>query len=99
MSGLPEHGFPAFFEAEAKLRQLGFDVENPAEKGIIDGWSWADYLKYDLQKMMECDAICLLPGWESSRGARLEYHVAKELGLKEIGYSLLEYWPTESWLP
>jgi hypothetical protein len=31
-----------------------------------------------------CDAIQLLPGWENSRGATLEHHIAVALGLQII---------------
>lgn len=84
MTGLPEFNFPAFNAAEAMLREQGYDVENPASKGIIDGWEWEDYLRLDLRLITECDAIYLLPGWENSRGARLEVHVADELGLERL---------------
>lgn len=30
---------------------------------------------------LACDEMLLLPGWESSRGAQLERHIAEELGL------------------
>ena len=80
MTGLPGHNFPAFNECEKKLCNLGYDVENPADKGIIDGWTWADYMRYDLTKLMECDAICLLDGWWRSAGANLEYMNAQQLG-------------------
>jgi hypothetical protein len=81
MTGLPEHNFPAFHAEAARLRGLGYHVENPAEHGVIDGFEWADYLRLDLQKLLTCEAIALLPGWVDSRGALLERHVAFQLGM------------------
>ena len=34
--------------------------------------------------LADCDAIYMLEGWTGSRGARLEYLVAMELGLREV---------------
>jgi hypothetical protein len=39
----------------------------------------------DIRQLMTCDAIYMLKGWEKSKGASLEHHIAKELGL-EIYY-------------
>lgn len=84
MTGKPGHNFQAFNAAAVRLEKLGFEVANPADKGIVEGWSWADYLRYDLKILVDCDAIFLLDGWEESEGANLEYHVAQRLGLLEI---------------
>ncbi|MCP1651552.1 DUF4406 domain-containing protein [Pseudomonas nitroreducens] len=65
-----------------RLRQFGYHVENPADQGLIDGFEWADYLRLDLTKLITCQAIALLPGWDKSKGARPEYHVASELGMQ-----------------
>lgn len=44
---------------------------------------WADYLRKDLIAMLtDCTAVATLPGWESSRGALLEVHVAGALGMR-----------------
>lgn len=40
------------------------------------------YLRSDLQELLTCDAICLLPEWNSSYGARLELNVATHAGLE-----------------
>lgn len=81
MTGMPDHNFPAFHAEAARLRDLGYHVENPAEHGVIDGYEWADYLRVDLQKLLTCEAIALLPGWSDSRGALLERHVAFQLSM------------------
>ncbi|HGW5372322.1 TPA: DUF4406 domain-containing protein [Pseudomonas aeruginosa] len=84
MTGLPEHNFPAFHAEAARLRDLGYQVENPAEHGEIPGFEWADYLRLDLQKLLTCQAIALLPGWMDSKGARLEFTVATNLGMRAL---------------
>jgi hypothetical protein len=90
MSNLPDHNFPAFRAAAEKLRAAGYDVEDPSEKGFLEGWTWADYLRHDLRVMFDCDALAMLPGWLDSRGANLEVHVAKALGMPVR--------PVEHWL-
>jgi hypothetical protein len=81
MTGLPDHNFPAFHQAAEVLQTMGWAVENPADRGIVIGWVWSDYLREDLRMLTYCDSIMLLPGWQQSRGAQLEVHVAKQLGL------------------
>lgn len=43
-------------------------------------------MRRDLQMLLKCSAVCMLPGWKRSRGARLEHHVAEELGLDIFDY-------------
>lgn len=81
MTGIAEHNFPAFFEAERLLQREGLVVENPANHGSHEWACWADYLRADLPRLATCEAIYLLPGWEQSQGAMLEIHVARALGL------------------
>ncbi|WP_084613906.1 DUF4406 domain-containing protein [Nakamurella lactea] len=84
MTGIPGLNFTAFNDAEVRLKAAGYGVSNPAAKGEIDGFTWSDYLRVDLRELTTCGGIYLLPGWENSKGACLEYHVAKELGLTEV---------------
>jgi hypothetical protein len=95
MTGYEKWNFPAFFEAERVLKNLGHEPINPAHNdgtNLEDALkmadsrahhpeSWANYMRVDLVHVLECDALCLLPGWQKSRGASLEYHVATQLGL------------------
>lgn len=81
MTGLPDLNFPAFNEAARVLRARGFDVVNPAEINPDAGMSWEQCMRADIKALCDCDTIALLPGWEASKGAHLEVHVAHRLGL------------------
>jgi len=81
MAGLPEHNFPAFADATKRLRDAGYSVLSPHEIDSQPGKAWAEYLRVDLVEMLNgATALALLPGWENSRGANLERHVAEALG-------------------
>jgi len=95
MSGIEDWNFPAFFEAEKQLKELGYETLNPAandganlETAIQnaisardDGATWASYMRRDLHSLVLSDSLCLLPNWQSSKGASLEVYVAKALGI------------------
>lgn len=81
MSGHADCNFPAFHAAAERLARAGWKVFNPAENfGGRKDLPREVYLRLDLSMLAQCDAIALLPGWEDSRGAKLEYMVASELG-------------------
>lgn len=82
MSGIAGNNFPAFRQWAALLRADGFDVVSPAE--IQDSGSWELCLRADLRELCTCEGIALMPGWESSKGANLELHVAHRLGMKVL---------------
>lgn len=81
MTGLPDLNFPAFHEQAARLRKLGFGVVNPAEINPDASLSWEQCMRADIKALCDCDVIYLLPGWEGSKGAHLELHIAHRLGL------------------
>ena len=95
MTGYPELNFPAFHAAAARLRALGHSVINPAEiNGGADEVAtcatmtpeqyaahWRACMRNDIRALMDCDGIYMLHGWEASRGATLEHHIAVSLGL------------------
>lgn len=47
----------------------------------LDGEIW---LAGDLELLRRCDAIYMLPGWESSRGATVEREIASSLGIPDL---------------
>lgn len=85
MTGYPDFNYPAFHAAAAYWRSRGFDVVSPAELNDTTDGRWEDYLRADLAALLRCDAIAMLPGWEGSRGANLELHVARALGMEVWG--------------
>ncbi len=85
MTGLPDLNFAAFNGEAARLRAIGYEVVNPAEFGEEPGLEWHQYLRKDIRALMDCNAIHMLPGWSRSKGARLEHHVAVELGFSISG--------------
>jgi hypothetical protein len=89
MSGLPELNFPAFHAAAATLRAKGLDVVNPAEIQAEYPGQWESCMKADIKALCDCDALVLLPGWERSKGAHLEVHVAHRLGMEIFSISEL----------
>lgn len=82
MTGLPDCNYPAFHEAAAALRALGYTVINPAES--FDGRTdlpRITYLRRAVTDVARADALAILPGWETSNGARLEVEIARQIGL------------------
>lgn len=82
ISGKPDLNKPAFAKAAEALLALGHQVINPHEKGLPDSASWEEHMRADIKLLMDCDTVAMLDGWAESRGARIEYRLAKDLGLR-----------------
>lgn len=104
ISGLSEAVFKKNFADAANLLDgQGFIPVNPteitADCGEIcesagtfeDGsfkHSWKCYMKYDIIKLLDCDAIYMIEGWEQSRGAQLELAIATGLELPILKFDV-----------
>lgn len=84
MTGLPDLNFPAFHREAAHFRAQGRLVVNPAEINPDPTAGWQTCMRADIRELMTCDEIVMLPGWESSKGATLEHHIAQALELKVV---------------
>ena len=85
MTGLPDFNYPAFTAAAERLTAAGHRALNPVDSETLNDtgspqtWDW--YMRHALRMVLDADGIALLDGWEASRGARLEHHVATTLGI------------------
>lgn len=70
--------YQTFANADRLLSQQGYNVINPM-KICKKHWSWLRCMIKCLWAIMFCDKIYQLPGWQDSRGARIEYKWANFL--------------------
>jgi nucleoside 2-deoxyribosyltransferase len=82
MTGYEEFNYPAFNEAAGRLRACGFTVLNPAENTRDINDLWQAFMREAIGQLVTADAIALLPGWQWSRGAKIEVDLAKALGIR-----------------
>lgn len=83
MRGLPDLNMPAFAKAAQSLRVQGYEVYNPAAANL-QGEPLAKIMAHVLPQLCECQAIAMQPGWWRSGGARIEWLLARYLGLEII---------------
>ncbi len=90
MSNHEAQNHPAFDQNTKFLRDLGWTVISPAEMdrelginltGDLDEEQYLNTLRHDYKALADCDSIAFMPGWETSRGARLESDFANVLKL------------------
>ena len=84
-----EDTYKAVFAAAADtIRKGGHEPVNPtilAELPAAEEMSWSDYMDAALAMLYSSDAIYVLPGWQDSRGARVEARVAELRGMRRFG--------------
>lgn len=89
MTGLPDFNRGAFFDTADVLFSHGHIVLNPAV--FPDGLEHGDYMKICLPMIDAAEAVIMLPGWENSKGANMEYQYAQIKRLPvfeaEFGYA------------
>ena len=95
MRGYDKYNFPAFDKAAAGLRAIGWNVISPAEMDREAGFDenknqeitpemMDDFFDRDVAAIRKSHAIYLLKGWQESKGAVAERHLALWRNLKII---------------
>ena len=79
-----------FYRAAEKMDREGHTIVNPLlipasrKKPAEKTPEWSDYMRAYIKALCDCDAIFMIYGWENSKGARIEFNLAVDLGLKVI---------------
>lgn len=78
ITGVVHLNRPAFEKLHAMLSREGVIVLNPLD--LPSGLSEFAYMDICLAMVRHCDAVVMLDGWLSSKGARAEHALAEKLG-------------------
>ena len=97
ITGLSPKEYETLFNAaEADLKAKGYDVVSPLQiaaklkaeqpdrldpKQHTEAEIWRAHLIADIQELVKCNAVHMLPNWERSEGATLEHKIAAGLKL------------------
>lgn len=90
VTGMPNKNREDFNRATNIWEYAGFEAINPLDCEHNDGKTWAECVRHDLEKLLKCQSIAMLPGWDKSRGAKLEHYIATELGMSVYSAFSLE---------
>lgn len=90
ITGYPDYNRDAFEVAAIALRLHHHEPVSPFENGVYVNAPWSAHMRADLKRLVDADGVAVLPGWECSRGATLEVHIAQALGMTVL--------PLDVWL-
>jgi len=84
ITGRPNGNQEAFYAAAEHLLSLGHVPVNPHDVCYLlpAGSTWVDYMKECIIALCRCQEIYMLRDWWRSRGARVEWFLARVLGLR-----------------
>lgn len=83
ISGMDREEAVELFEvAQLVIEVNGHEAVNPFEVAEESPRKeWQDYMCECHRALLMCNAVLMLPNWHDSRGARIEYAVAREMGI------------------
>ncbi|EEA1387640.1 DUF4406 domain-containing protein [Salmonella enterica] len=84
MTGYENYNRDAFMRKEMELIACGTTVLSPAM--LPDGLEHEQYLTITRGMIRVSDSVCLLPGWEDSKGARQEVIYALKRNIWPMGF-------------
>lgn len=76
MANKEDNNITAFNKMENDLRELGFDVYNPAWNFYGSDWDRKEMLAVDIMALSHCDGMVQLDGWRYASGCISEFAFA-----------------------
>lgn len=92
MTGIEHFNFPLFDSVAESLRKEGYQVVNPVdvcrrfkkEHVLADKKLFDKMISQQQELEKTCNVLLLLPGWEDSKGVRLELKTAIEKDMQIV---------------
>ena len=84
MTGIPDKNKRKFEEIARVVKSFGLDPITPFDLNVVEPCNdsdWVANMKRDIKFLMTFDGVVVLPGWELSKGARVEVALAHILKL------------------
>lgn len=83
IGGLPYlEAYNNFERADREIINMGFSPVNPIVMGLKPSRPYWMHIVYDILLLSSCGHIYLQRNWQESREARIEFRMAKFLGLQ-----------------
>ena len=83
VTGLPRREtFLKFKKAELAVAASGFSAINPIEVVNDENALWNVAMKACIKALIDCDAVLFLPCFINSKGAQIEFELAKDMDIK-----------------
>lgn len=73
-----------FAAAEKEIREAGYIPVNPIEEVDNPQEEWQPAMKKCIAAMMQCDAVYFLRDYTDSKGALIEYHLARDIDMPRV---------------
>lgn len=86
-----------FGKVAAELRKSGHEVFDPTEIAIEPSSTRADWMRRNIRAVLDSEMVVMLPEWQRSKGASLEYDVAKECGIRVQSWVNTEDFAAKGW--
>lgn len=75
--------------ASGVIQAKGHTPVSPLDVSPDSDATYAEHMGNDIEALLNCEAVLFLPGWQTSKGCRLEYEAAVIYG-KEMYFDLDE---------
>jgi hypothetical protein len=79
-----QEAYKMFEDAEKEVRNMGGVPVNPMKLEHKPNADWYDFMEKDIAELLRCEGIYMLENWGNSKGARIEYNIAREMDLKIV---------------